>query len=132
MTMTGPTTANRIMQTKPGIRNSIRPTTVNTAARMLARTSRSVGSLRRISPSGRPSSPFWSTATMRSTTPEKKTRLSVVPATLSAVPDVHMNTLSTSDDSAKSLARVVPRVTTRSMGAKTSTAAITMAQNDRR
>ena len=132
MTMTGPTTANRIMHTKPGTRNSSRPTTMNAAERTLAATSRQVGSLRRISPSGMPSSPFWSTATMRSTTPEKNTRLSVVPATLSAVPDVQRNMLRTSDRSAKLTAKVVPRVTTRSIGAKTSTAASTMLQNDRR
>ena len=120
------------MSANPGSRNRTRPTTVSTAVRMLARIRRTVGSPRRMSVRGRSSSPFWSTATMRSMTPAKKTRLSTVPATPSAVPDVHRNRLSTSDCSAKSVAAMVARETTRSMGANTSTAATTIRQNERR
>ena len=53
-------------------------------------------------------------------TPAKKTRLSTVPATPRAVPDVHRNLLRTSDRSAYSVAASVARVTTRSIGANTS------------
>ncbi len=100
ITITGPTIANSTMQTNPGMRNRSRPATTSAAERKLAATSLPVGSPRRTSPIGRSSSPFWSTATMRSTIPAKNTRLSIVPAMLSAVPDVQKNVLSRSDCSA--------------------------------
>ena len=48
---------------------------------------RSGGSPRSTAVRGRSSSPCWSTATIRSITPAKKTRLSAVPAAPSAADD---------------------------------------------
>ena len=65
-------------------------------------------------------------------TPAKKTRLSVVPATLTAVPETQMTPLSTSAFSATSLAASVASVTTRSIGANTTIAAKTIRRKRRR
>ena len=88
------------MNTNPGRRSSTRPTTTIAVEAKLAAMSLPAGSPCRTSPIGRSSSPFWSTATMRSTIPAKNTRLSMVPAIPSAVPDVQNTTPSTSDSSA--------------------------------